>query len=58
MTWTTSIILNAVLSVLVVVALFRLMWFGISARYGEPSSRGGRQLRQETLEDERSQQAA
>ena len=58
MSWTTSIIVNAVPSVLVVAALFRLMWFGVSARYDEPGARSGREFRQEALEDERSQRAA
>lgn len=44
MSLTTSIIVNALLDVLVIVALFRLMWFGISKPYDEPS-----ELRQHEL---------
>lgn len=36
MSLTTLIIVNAVLDVLVVGALLRLMWFGISKPYDEP----------------------
>lgn len=39
MSLTTVIVVNAVLDVLVIVALFRVMWFGISKPYEEQSER-------------------
>ena len=57
MTFTTMIILNAALDLLVIVALFRLVRFGVSARYGVASSVGEHDL-QAGAENQRLRRAA
>jgi hypothetical protein len=58
MTLTTTLIVNALLSALVVTGLFRLVWFAISKPYDEPSSYTELEPSPKIRDDERPRWAA